>query len=247
MKILILTQPYNGANNLATALCTDFGYKHIMDPMDHLVPLTQTVPSLGEDMGVVYTTYDIPKGSTPALNDFGYNYPDEIEDNTICVHNVTWHKLPGGITEDAFLADFMPKFDKVLIIRTSDVDWNWKKHCAALAQYDNNNYWWKRFNLVHDVHEYEDEMYNVDIYNKHYHAHNYLTNFTIDNPNLKSVPTSELYGHWDKEVGGDYFVDLGNYLGLPINRFDVDGNNDVIHTGLWHNVINASWKEKSRW
>tara|TARA_R100000541_G_scaffold56616_1_gene66145 strand:- start:439 stop:1143 length:705 start_codon:yes stop_codon:yes gene_type:complete len=234
MKLLILSHPYNGACNFAAAVAADLGHNYFQLPLDNEVPKKQYLDG---------NEYDIPKGMAPQTHGLeGYNYPDEIPINTVVTHFVEWFKLPGNLNEDQFLDAFIPKFDKVLIIRSDDIEFNWKSHCAGLAKEHKNNYWWKKFNLEHAVHPYENDMMDLAIYNKHMNAHNFLVNFTNNN-SYPNVTSEELYNNWDESSFGAMI----NSFDIGLNGLLKDGNNDHVYKTIWGEVTMCHLNQGWRW
>ena len=73
MKLLILSHPYNGACNFASAVASDLSHTYFETPLDNEAPKKQHLDGL---------EYDIPRGMNPHTHGLeGYNYPDEIPNN----------------------------------------------------------------------------------------------------------------------------------------------------------------------
>ena len=234
MKLLILSHPYNGACNFAAAVAADLNHTYLDNPLDNEAPKKQYLDGF---------EYDIPKGMHPRTHGIeGYNYPDEIPTNCIMTHFVEWYKLPGNLNETEFLSAFIPKFDKVLIIQSGDVEFNWKSHCAGLSLENKNNYWWKKFNLESDVHPYEDDMMDLAIYNKHMNAHSFLVNFINDN-SYPSVTSAELYDNWDESSFGSMIKSFD----IGLNALPRDSENEHMYRHIWGEVTMGKLNQGYRW
>jgi hypothetical protein len=243
MKLLIISQPYCGATTLGESLAVDLNHKFLQNPLDHEFPKKGAVYT--EDQ--VKTEYDYPRGFHPMNGDdpwqnshTGYNFPDDVAFNTIITHFVNWHKLPNSYSEIDFLNVWMPKFDHVLIVKAGDIEFNWKSHCAALAQPHEKNFWWKKHLFESQVFDYEDSHFDQTIKDKHETANNFLTNFIIDNPSIASTTIDELYGLFDEKKLEDLFKSWN----FGWNTVDEKGAN---WGTIWHHVCCALKAEFKRW
>ena len=194
MKILILSFPFCGASALAASLAHTLGYKYFQDPLSLDRPINITHPN----KDFVQT---IPRGHNLEYNGWDketgfheYVHPNEVEDNTIITHNVLWHKLPSNQNEATFLSHFRAKFDHIICLGSTNVEINWKSHCASLEAVKENNYFWKKWALEHNHYNtYTDSMLNEDLRDKHIAAHTFLSNYIIDT-GTPSINREELYG-----------------------------------------------------
>tara|TARA_B110000196_G_C21126778_1_gene656254 strand:+ start:337 stop:1053 length:717 start_codon:yes stop_codon:yes gene_type:complete len=238
MKLLILSHPYNGANALGTSIARDLDHDFIQTPLDNEAPKMRHIDGVD---------YFIPRGHNNDARSFdGYNYPDEVPNNTVITHFVKWFKLPdanGKLTdENTFLNDFVTKFDKVLILKSGNIEFNWKSHCAALVKEDKNNYWYKKHNLEYEIHPYEDDMMDIAIYDKHLGAHNYLQQFDLETE-YPSILSTDLFETFDEGEFGDMIKDLDIGLGnMPKNS---DGEH--MYANLRRDIMLSHLNEFHRW
>lgn len=198
-KILILSTPYNGSTHFAECLVSDNGYCMFDQPLDNTTPKKWIDPYGGD--------WNVPRGHS-LINNWkynkyeidglvGYNYPDNVPDNTVVTHFVNWHKLPNSHSETSFLEDFIPRFDNVLILRCEDISWNWKQHLAAINQDNNGNWFWLKYLHQSQNYEYQDSYYDEEIKNKYEKSHNFLVQYSVDNPSIPCINIDKEI--WDKE------------------------------------------------
>ena len=249
MKILIATFPYCGASDLAMALSSDLGLKYFQDPLDHTVPLTVNHPmeQLIKPGETVYPVR-IPRGynihhynwvdSSDGYKELeGYNFPDDVPNNTVITHNVKWHNLPNNYTEEQFLDIFMDKFDHVICLGASNPEINWKSHCASLAQVKEDNYLWRKWALEQDFYnEYEDSMLDEDLKLKHEEAQAWLYNYATYQ-GFTFVDRDEIFGyqHNDTIEKCAANIDKLNIPDMPVFEWDNDIQSvtlDSIHSKL---------------
>lgn len=208
MKILFLTYQFCEAQQIAGALANDLGYTFIEDPMSLIFSKKRYVAlKVADDHQ--HNQHEIDRKRP-------YIFPNDVPDNTIVTHNVKTHKLPGNRTEDQFLAELMPKFDKVIIIRRKDYTLSWKLKCVAERLILHNSSTWREF-MYHDIgfhidriiladrnEEADVELWNEtwvdeDIKNQITQAHIWLDNFGRDN-NIITSYTEDLSYDYNLEI-----------------------------------------------
>lgn len=155
MKILFLTYPYLGAEYLAEVLAKASNHNFIPDPMNLNWDGGSTFINKSDgDGGVIQEAKTFPRN---------YIFPNSIPENTVVTHNVCWNTLPKNLTETQFLEQFIPKFDKVVVLRTRRKELNWKRWAASTNQPHENNIQWEWFlakNCNHYIKEYEDSLFD---------------------------------------------------------------------------------------
>jgi hypothetical protein len=138
MKLLFLTAPYSGTEYMAELLAKASGHDFIADPMNLEWNGASTFhTTMNLETGEIYSE----QATTPRP----YVFPNDIPANTIVTHNVKWHKLPGNLTEDQFLGDFIGKFDRVIVVRNRRKELNWQRWAASTAQPHEDNILWKQW------------------------------------------------------------------------------------------------------
>tara|TARA_B100001778_G_scaffold334494_2_gene346195 strand:+ start:804 stop:1583 length:780 start_codon:yes stop_codon:yes gene_type:complete len=253
MKILIITHPYCGASDLAVGLSTDLDLAYFQDPLDNTVPLTVNHPMESIYMRPGDTVYPvrIPRGYNLHNNTWvdssdgykelqGYNYPDDVPDNTIITHNVKWHKLPGNLTEEQFIDIFMDKFDHILCLGTDNIENNWKSHCASLAQVKEDNYLWRKWALENNfLGQYVSSMLDEDLKLKHETAQSWLKNYA-SYQGFNYVKREEIFG-WGINSDIDKSKVLIDKLNLPLPEFKWDNDNNRVTLPTLHS--NLKWED----
>lgn len=216
-KILILSTPYNGSTHFGESLATDLGYKFFDQPLDNEAPLKWKSPNASGEL----FEYDLPRGYSlhnGRYNNFrdgmiGYNYPNDVPEDSIVNHFFGWYKLPNNYSESEFLSTFIPKFTHVICLRCEDISWNWKQHLAAINQEHNGNWQWLRYLHRNNNYQYEDSHYDQEIVTKYEKAHNGFVNYIIDNSLAHINMDTEI---WDYEF--DY-----HHLKETFGRFNIPG------------------------
>lgn len=235
MKILFLTYQFCGATQLAEGLAKDLGYTFIEDPMSLIFSKKRYIAvKNGDDEQSTQQEIDRERP---------YIFPNDVPNNTIVTHNVKTHKLPGNRTEDQFLAEFEPKFDKVIIIRRNDVEMSWKLKCVAERMILHNSSTWREFmyhdigfhidriiladrNEEADVDLWDDSWIDNDIKNSITNAHIWLDNYGRDNNKIVSY-TEDLTYNYNTESGPSI-----EQLNTEISRWGIDS----IFSGITVNV-----------
>lgn len=204
MKILFLTYQFCEVQQIAGALAKDLGYTFIEDPMSLIFSKKKYVAVKNGD--------DEQSNQHEFTRERSYIFPNNVPDNTIITHNVKTHKLPGNRTEEQFLAEFMPKFDKVIIIRRKDYTLSWKLKCVAERLILHNNSTWREFmyhdigfhidriiladrNEEADVELWDETWVDEDIKNQITQAHIWLDNFGRDNNIITSYTEDLTYDY----------------------------------------------------
>ena len=207
-KILILSIPYNGATQFAEGIAIDLGYKFFDNPLNHTTPRTWV-----NDVGFEYT---VPRGHTHHNGEYlaeGYDYPDDVPNNTIITHFVNWWNLPSSLSEDSFLTDFRSKFDHTILIRGNNIEYNWKNHLASINQTSPivNNWMYEKWLHQDQNYEYQDSYYDETIKTKYETAHAYLCQYIIDNPSIPAINIdSELFDiEWEIDTIKSKFNGFG--------------------------------------
>jgi len=235
MKILFLTYQFCRATQLAEGLAKDLGYTFIEDPMSLIFSKKR--------YNAIKNGDDEQSNQHEIDRERPYIFPNDVPDNTIVTHNVKTHKLPGNRTEDQFLAEFEPKFDKVIIIRRNDVGMSWKLKCVAERLILHNSSTWREF-IYHDIGAHVDRIVladrneeadvdlwdetwvDEDIKNQITQAHIWLDNYGRDNNKIVSY-TEDLTYNYTTESGPSI-----EQLNTEISRWGIDS----IFSGITVNV-----------
>lgn len=237
MKILFLTYQFCEAQQIAEAFAKDLGYTFIEDPMSLIFSKKKYV--------AVKVADDHQHNQHEINRERPYIFPNNVPDNTIMTHNVKTHKLPGNRTEEQFLAELMPKFDKVITIRRNDYTLSWKLKCLAERLILHNSSTWREFmyhdigfhidriiladrNEEADVELWDETWVDEDIKNQITQAHIWLDNFSRDNNIITSYTENLTY---------DYNLELGkthNQINEIVSTWGVDS----IFSGITFDVEN---------
>lgn len=163
MKILVLSYPYHGAYSLCEEISKSLGYTFVNDPMD----LNYHGASGRYDV-----EYTHPRP---------YVFPNDVPNNSLTLHFVKWHRLPGNRTETQFLQDW-DLFNKVISIRSNNLETNWKTYCAAKAAVLEDNIEWERYAQMNSFYgDYEDSHYDQACVDKITAADSFLASYASEN------------------------------------------------------------------
>lgn len=170
MKILILSYPYHGAYNLCEAISYSLGYTFINDPMDLNYHGASGVYEGNE--------YVHPRP---------YIFPNDVPNNSLTLHFVKWHQLPGNRTETQFLEDWN-LFNKVISIRSNNLETNWKTYCASKAAALENNIEWERYAQMNSFYgDYKDSHYDQACVDKITAADSFLASYASENDITETI------------------------------------------------------------
>ena len=242
-KILILSTPYNGTTHFGECLARDLEYRFFDQPLDNTAPTKWKSPNgsgtLFEfDLPRGHSLHNVEKNYTHGF--IGYNYPDDVLDNSIVNHFFGWHKLPNNFNETQFLDTFIPKFDYVITLRCEDISYNWKQHLAAInAQEHNGNWMWLKWLHQSQNWEYKDSYYDQEIVDRYESAHNSLVNYIIE----KNMPCINIDTEiWDYEFDFDHLRSLFSRFAIP-GLMDQSDDGEFINKNT--NVLN--YFQSAKW
>lgn len=203
MKVLLLTYPYCGGIELGRSIADDCGYDFIYDPFE------------------IRPRVYIDHAGNEIVKDREYNYGDAVADNTLVVQNVAWHsRNPRELNHTSFLNGLRSKFNRVFCLMTDNIEMNWKLYCSSMAQTENENYWWKKWNSE-NCYEYDSSHFNQSHKNKIINSHQVLTDYR-DTYNLKYIRKEDVFPMVEGDVvEGDVNLNL-NVSGLNDMFADLD-------------------------
>mgnify|MGYP003624821220 FL=1 len=228
MRILILSVPFLGVEEIGKAISLDLGYTNfVSDPMnlDFYGTTIRHYYHNGDE--IVYMEGGIERP---------YIYPNDVPDNSVFTHYVGHNKLPGNLTEDEFLSQWGAKFDKIVAIKSNNLEIGWKRWCSSGAQEDNNNV---QFEMYHKQHcgkyLYEDSHFDQAIVDKlttqHTLLENYILSTGITAINAQDI-VRQLVG--DEAISGEELTLEFNKLNIGLGDIGtVDENGDVNNLYLW--------------
>ena len=220
MKILILSTPWCGAENIAAGIAWELNYKLIIDPCE---------PRPTQYWRIIEQEWrDWP--TSPVQHDgmwlSPFN-PTTIPTNTVGKHNVKWHdKLPGNVTEEAYCDAQRALYDRTICIGTdsSNIDFIAKKY-MAYKNYEPegaNNYYWE-YHRKRIAPPYEDSMWNEDDRVKIRDGINWLKQYAQDN-SLIYINWEDLYMPANLDSWNSLIRTMGcgikEHDGTSTNRFE---------------------------
>ena len=224
MKILVLSYPYHGAWELCKEIAESISHTYIDDPLD--------LSWHGATRYIADTTTEPGKIiRKKVVNPRPYIYPNPIPDNSLTLHYVNQHKIPKNFTESEFLNDWVPNFDKVIILRSSTLDLNWKRWCAWKGQeHEDNPDWIKHLKLNSDYIKYEDSHYDQTCVDNINQSDLFLESYA--NSNSSAITT--FMGVIQKQTADEnnkHYDEINNELarwgiGIPNISYNED-------TGVW--------------
>jgi len=189
MKVLMLTYPYNGGQEIGGSLASDCGYQFIYDPFEPRP-----------------TTYTNPLDGGQIVDPKLYNYGDNVQNNTLTVVNVGWHERnPQNLSHTDFLNGLRVKFNRIFCLMTNNIEFNWKLYCSSkhkdLEQGENSNYWWTKWNLQ-SCYEYDESHFNQTHKNRILNAHQVLSDYK-DQYNLSVILREDIFPIVTEDGGTD--------------------------------------------
>lgn len=222
MKILVLSYPYHGAYSLCESIAQTLEYKFLDDPMNlHYHGATR------------YVREDLETGQISRkldTNPRSYIYPNIIPDDSITLHYVKMNKLPQNFEEDQFLGSWVGQFDKVISIRSNNLETNWKRWCAAKSTVKENNAEWEWWaSMQCDFIEYKDSHYDQTCVDKITLADSFLQSYENSNNNIikTTIQTIQKQSAAENNIHPDIINselskwDIGiGYIGFRNNKWE---------------------------
>lgn len=233
MKILVLSYPYHGAYGLCSSIAGGLNYSFIDDPMDlEWHGATQFAGQHDPDTGIIEKVeYQNPRP---------YIFNNDIPDNSIFLHYVKWHNLPGNKSEEEFLGEWVDKFDRIIALRSNNLEKNWKRWCAWKNQpHENNSHWVRHLKLNCDFYDYKDSYYDQTCVDKITDADTFLESYINTNSNVVSSIIQNMQKQEATENNKDYDDITSELEKWDIGLGFIGYKNETWHHAAIHAELNA--------
>ena len=169
MRILILSLPFHGIEEIGKAIARDTDKAFISDPMnlDYYGQGIRHYYHNGDE--IVYQEGGIERP---------YIFNNDVPNDTIITHYVGMNKLPNLYTEAEFLDAWSVQFDTIVGIKSTNLELAWKRWLASDSQENMGNLQYKMYHRQHcNNYQYEDAMYDQAVVDKLEAASNTLDNY----------------------------------------------------------------------
>ena len=231
MKVLFLTSPFCGGENIALSIAKELDYKVIIDPIKpRPTEMMYPVDIYSEYPPLKYGYWD--RKPWPTEIEFigtSWHSPfnmQDIPDNTISKHIVGWEEKFPAANEEEWLDNYRAKFDKTICIGTDHIEFvakwymavkNSEPECEGIYFWE---YWRDR-----EEWPYKEEYWNNADFVKVRDAVNKLKAYAETN-SLLYIKKEDIYQNSDL----DKFNDIVTSMDIGLNLHD----KTVDHKSIFH-------------
>jgi hypothetical protein len=232
MRILILSLPFHGIEEIGKAIARDTDKTFISDPMnlDYYGQGIRHYYHNGDE--IVYQEGGIERP---------YIFDNDVPNNTIITHYVGMNKLPNLYTEVEFLDAWAPKFDTIVGIKSTNLERAGKRWMAADSQENMGNIQYKMYHRQHcNEYQYEDGMYDQAIVDKLTSASNTLDSY-LSLKGYSQINVQDITRQDAEDIALEEVNISAEYKKLNIGvdgLFHSDGS--VKHERIW-STTNGGW------